>query len=121
MTKVSIHYPNKPGSRFDEDYYINVHMPMAISSLGAAIKAVSVEIGVSGALPGQAPPYAALCHFVCDSAEAFYNAFMPHAAALQGDMINYTDIEPIIQISEIRWSPYHCVVRRKPRFRSHFA
>jgi uncharacterized protein (TIGR02118 family) len=104
MTKVSIHYPNQAGSRFDADYYVNVHMPMSISSLGAAIKAVSVEIGVSGALPGQPPPYAALCHFVCESADAFYSAFMPHAAALQGDMINYTDIEPVIQISEIKIS-----------------
>jgi hypothetical protein len=26
---------------------------------------------------------------------------MPHAAVLQGDMPNYTDIAPIIQISEV--------------------
>ena len=104
MIKVSIHYPNKTGGRFDSDYYVNVHMPMSISSLGPAIKGVSVEIGMSGALPGQAPPYVALCHFVCESAQAFYDAFMPHAATLQGDMINYTDIEPVIQISEIRIS-----------------
>ena len=28
-------------------------------------------------------------------------AFMPHAAELQGDMPNYTDIETIIQLSEV--------------------
>jgi hypothetical protein len=28
-------------------------------------------------------------------------AFMPHAEVLQGDMPNYTDIEPVIQISEV--------------------
>lgn len=104
MIKVSIHYPNKAGSRFDVDYYINVHMPISINSLGAAIKEVSVDIGVSGALPGQAPPYVAMCHFICESAEAFYSAFMPHAEKLQGDIINYTDIEPVIQISEIKIS-----------------
>ena len=29
MVKVSVLYPNKPGSRFDVEYYLNTHMPMA--------------------------------------------------------------------------------------------
>jgi hypothetical protein len=29
---------------------------------------------------------------------------MPHYAELQGDIANYTDIEPIVQISELRIS-----------------
>jgi hypothetical protein len=33
--------------------------------------------------------------------ESFLAAFMPHAATLQGDMPNYTDIEPVIQISKV--------------------
>lgn len=101
MIKVSIHYPNIAGYRFDTDYYVNVHMPMSISKLGGAIQSVSVEIGISGPLPDHAPPFAALCHFVCESPQAFYDAFLPHAELLQGDMKNYTDIEPVIQISEI--------------------
>jgi uncharacterized protein (TIGR02118 family) len=104
MIKVSIFYPNKPNGRFDVDYYVNVHMPMSIDKLGPAIKSVSVEIGRSGPLPEQAPPYVALCHFVCDSPQAFYDAFLPHADLLQGDMRVYTDIEPVIQISEIKIS-----------------
>lgn len=31
----------------------------------------------------------------------FMAAFTPHAAVLQGDMPNYTDIEPVIQINEV--------------------
>jgi uncharacterized protein (TIGR02118 family) len=104
MIKVSILYPNAAGSRFDADYYVNTHMPMAIESLGAAILGVSVEIGLSGATPGQAPPYAAMCHFVCETQEAFTEAFLPHAGKLQGDIPNYTDIPPVIQISEIKMS-----------------
>ena len=34
MIKVSILYPNKPGSRFDMNYYLANHMPMAIQRLG---------------------------------------------------------------------------------------
>jgi uncharacterized protein (TIGR02118 family) len=102
MTKVSVLYPNKAGARFDAEYYLKVHMPMAIEMLGAAIQGVQVDIGVGGAQAGQAPPFAAMCHFVCESAEVFTEAFTPNAAALMGDIPNYTDIEPVIQVSEIK-------------------
>jgi uncharacterized protein (TIGR02118 family) len=42
-----------------------------------------------------------MCHFLFDSSEDFMAAFMPHAALLQGDIINYTDIVPVIKISEV--------------------
>ncbi len=102
MIKVSILYPNKPGSRFDVDYYLASHMPMANRLLASALKAVSVEVGVSGATPDQAPPYAAIANFTCESAQAFVEAFMPCAAQLQADIPNYTNIDPVIQFSEIR-------------------
>jgi uncharacterized protein (TIGR02118 family) len=104
MIKVTILYPNRPGSHFDADYYVNVHMPMAIKLLGTAVKAVSAEIGVTGATPDQPPPYAAICAFTCESTSAFTEAFLPHASVLQGDIPNYTDIVPVIQMSELRLS-----------------
>src|SRR5271166_2087979 len=99
MVKVSILYPNKPGSRFDVDYYLQVHMPLAIRLIGTAVKAVSVEIGVGGAMPDQPPPYAAIVGFTCESVQAFSEAFLPIAAELQGDIPRYTNIEPVIQVS----------------------
>jgi|SRR5450631_1828816 len=101
MIKVTILYPNKPGSHFDVEYYRNVHMPLAIRLLGSATKAVSVEIGKSGSMPDQPPPYAVICAFTCESVESFTDAFMPVSSDLQGDIPNYTDIEPVIQISEM--------------------
>jgi uncharacterized protein (TIGR02118 family) len=102
MIRVSVLYPSKPGSRFDMDYYLRVHMPMAKRLLGAAIHATFVEIGIGGAAPGHPAPYAAIAGFTCDSVEAFTAAFLPVAGQLQGDIPNYTDIEPVIQISEMR-------------------
>ena len=104
MIKVNIFYPNKEGGRFDLDYYLNRHMPMAIEKLGSSLKGVSVEYGVSGVLPGTKPAYVVMCNYTFDSAEAFLTAFMPHAQILQGDMPSYTDIEPIMQFSEIKIS-----------------
>jgi uncharacterized protein (TIGR02118 family) len=104
MIRVTFLYPNKPGSRFNADYYINEHMPLAIRLLGSALKGVSAEIGVSAAMPGSAPPYAAIATFTFESVQAFTQAVMPHYVQLQGDIPNYTDIEPVVQIGEIRIS-----------------
>lgn len=102
MVKVSIFYPSKPGGHFDVDYYLNTHMPLAIGLLGSAVKAVSVEIGMLGGNPDQLPPFTAICGFTCESAQAFTNAFLPNADVLQSDIPRYTNIAPVIQVSEIR-------------------
>ena len=102
MIKVSIFYPSKPDCRFDVDYYLNTHMPLAIGLLGSAVKAVSVEIGIFGGTPDQQPPFMAICNFTCETIQAFTDAFLPNADILQGDIPKYTNIAPVIQMSEIR-------------------
>lgn len=103
MTKISILYPNNKGARFDLSYYIDIHMPMSIELLSAhpGFRSVSVEHGLGGGIPGTDAAYVAMCHYQFDSIENFMAAFTPHAAALQGDMPNYTDIEPVIQVNEV--------------------
>jgi len=103
MVRISILYPNSPGSQFDMDYYLQRHMPRSIALLSAApgFKGVSVERGVSGAAADVSPAFTAMCHFLFESVEAFMAAFMPHAAELQGDIPNYTDVNPTIQINEV--------------------
>ena len=103
MIKISILYPNTKGARFDLSYYTSTHMPRSIALLGAhpGYKGVSVEHGIAGGIAGTEAAYIALCHYHFDTAENFMAAFTPHAAELQGDMPNYTDIEPVIQINEV--------------------
>ena len=100
--KVSIFYPSKPGAHFDVDYYLNTHMPLVLGLLGSAVKAVSVEIGMLGGKADQLPPFAAICGFTCETVQAFTDAFLPNADVLQNDIPQYTDIAPVIQVSEIR-------------------
>ena len=102
MVKVSIFYQSKPGGRFDVDYYLNTHMPLALGLLGSAVKAVSVEIGLLGGTPDQQPPFTAICGFTCETVQAFTDAFLPSAEVLQRDIPKYTDLTPVIQVSEIR-------------------
>ncbi len=103
MVRISILYPNKKGSRFDMAYYIEGHMPQSIRLLSAhpGFKGVSVEKGLGGAAPDSEAAYVAMCHFLFESVEAFKAAFMPHAAELQDDIPNYTDVTPVIQINEV--------------------
>ena len=103
MIKVSVLYPNSPDTHFDMAYYLEHHMPLAIQLLGAhpGYRGVTVERGLAGAVAGADAPFAALCHFSFDSLGEFMAAFTQHAAELQGDIPHYTNIAPIIQISEV--------------------
>lgn len=106
MIKISLFYPNNKSSRFDMTYYVTKHMPASIEklSLGKSFRGVSVKRGLGGESPESDPAYVAMCHFLFDSAEDFLAAFNQHAAFLQGDMPNYTDITPTIQFSAVEIS-----------------
>ena len=101
MIKVSVLYPNNDSASFDMDYYCNSHIPMVKDKLGDACKDVSVEGGLGGGEPDSPPPYVAMGHFYFDTVEEFQAAFGPHAAAIMGDIPNYTTVDPVIQISHV--------------------
>lgn len=101
MIKVSVMYPATAGARFDHEYYRDVHMPLLKSRMGEACLAYSVEKGLAGGAPGSPPIYVGLCHIYCDTERSFQQAFGPHAKEILGDIKNYTDIAPVIQIAEV--------------------
>lgn len=101
MIKVSVMYPNNDGSTFNMKYYCETHIPMVRRNLGAALRDVIVEKGIGGEEPGSPAPYLALAHLLFDSLEAFQSSFAPHAREFEDDIPNYTNTQPIIQISEV--------------------
>ncbi len=101
MIKVSVMYPNTPDARFDHAYYRDKHMPMLAARMGEACKQYTVEKGLSGSAPGAPAPYVAMCHIFADSVEAFQAAFGPNAKEIMKDVANYTDLRPVMQISEV--------------------
>jgi uncharacterized protein (TIGR02118 family) len=102
MIKVSVFYPHQPNAKFDMAYYCDQHFPLVRRLLGSAVKNVAVEQGLSGATPGSAPLYVTLGHMYFDSIPAFVEAWTPHAAQIIADIPNYTNLQPQIQISEIK-------------------
>jgi uncharacterized protein (TIGR02118 family) len=101
MIKVSVMYPNTPGARFDHAYYRDKHMPLLASRLGEACKSYTIDKGLAGGAPGDPPTYVGMCHVLADSVESFQAAFGPHAKEILADIANYTDIQPVMQISEV--------------------
>jgi uncharacterized protein (TIGR02118 family) len=101
MIRVSVLYPNEETKRFDMDYYCNQHMPMVKEKLGSALIGASVEQGISSAEPGSPATYIAIGQLQFVSMEDFQACWEPNVESFMEDVQNYTDIEPMVQISEI--------------------
>lgn len=99
--KVSVLYPNQEGKKFDMDYYENKHIPMVAELLGDAVIGASVDKGLAGGAPGSAATYIAVGNLHFNTLEDFQNSFGPNSKKIMADMPNYTNIAPVMQISEI--------------------
>jgi uncharacterized protein (TIGR02118 family) len=99
--KVSVLYPSGEGKHFDMNYYSNNHVALLGKLLGDAIIGASVENGLGGAAPGVKAPFVAMGNLYFENMESFQNSFGPHAQTIMGDVPNYTNIEPIVQVSEV--------------------
>jgi len=101
VIKVSVLYPYRAAANFDMDYYCDSHMPLLQETLRPALKGVAVDKGLGGGAPGSAPAYVAIGHLWFDSVADFEGAFGPNADVILSDVPKYTDIEAIVQISEV--------------------
>jgi uncharacterized protein (TIGR02118 family) len=101
MIKVSVMYPSQPGARFDHDYYRNTHMPLVKARMGKACLYYTVDKGLAGGAPGTPPTYVGMCHIFAESVESFQGSFGPHLPEIMADIPKYTDLTPVMQISEV--------------------
>src|SRR6516225_5421606 len=79
----------------------NKHMPLVKARMGASCRFYTVDKGLAGGDSGEPPTYIGMCHIYCDSVESFQVSFGPHAEEIMADIPNYTDLTPILQISEV--------------------
>ena len=100
MIKFSALYPNTEGATFDFGYYQSTHWPLTLQLLGASILRAELERGVAGA-GGSRPPYIAAGHRYFDSMESFRQAFVPHLERFRADIPNFTNVAPLVQVSEV--------------------
>ena len=101
MYKVSVMYPNQPGTRFDLKYYCTTHMDL-VRKLMQPFGLIRSEVlkGLSGG-GSQPAPYVCIGNLYFDTAEGYEKAVAASGGALRGDIPNFTDVAPIRQISEV--------------------
>ena len=102
LFKVSILYPNGEDTTFDIDYYQNKHMPMVAGFLGENLSFYEIDKGMAGRTPDEKVPYVAVGYFYVKDIAKYNQAIGQNREAVISDIKNYTNIRPIIQISEIK-------------------
>ncbi len=101
MIKVTLLYPGGEGNTFDMDYYADKHMPMVARLLGKSLKKFTIDKGIAGRTPDEPVPYMAIGYLYFDTLSDYQTAFGPVAQKIVGDIPNYTNTQPVLQISEV--------------------
>jgi len=99
MIRVHVMYPNQDGCTFDYDYYMKNHIPMVQELIGDALKEVRIYKGGPGP-DGSPAGIITFASLFFDSVESFGEAFGPHAEKIMGDIPNFTNVQPAVQIDE---------------------
>ena len=99
MISFTVLYPYGADKKFDWDYYLAHHMEGLKKLLGGRLLHYHLEKGLSGVESGTPPAFFAILHVLVKGMEdvEVIGAALPQ---LVQDIPNYTDVEPIIQISE---------------------
>jgi uncharacterized protein (TIGR02118 family) len=98
MVRVAVLYPRTSGKKFDFEYYKNKHMKLVKERLKPL--SIQIDIGVPNAR-GENSPYVAIGFMTFESMEHMTARYRAVANDLVADIPNYTDIEPVRQISEV--------------------
>jgi uncharacterized protein (TIGR02118 family) len=102
MVRISVFYATSDGKKFDHDYYVNRHMKLVRERLGSfGLVRTEVDKGMAGGAPGAPAPFVAIGHVYFNSLDGFQKGMGQHGKEIMGDVPNYTNIQPQIQISEI--------------------
>ena len=99
--KISVMYPFAEGKTFNMEYYETKHMPMVADFLGSNLMKYTIEKGVASGIPNQPLPYMAIGTFYVKSLEDYQAAIGPNRDAIRADFPNYTNIAPVILVSEV--------------------
>lgn len=102
MFKVAILYPNGEGKTFDLAYYEQKHMPMVAGFLGKNLQFYEIDKGIAGRTANDNPPYLAVGYFFIKDVAEYNKAIGQNRDTIISDFKNYTNVQPVVQISEIR-------------------
>lgn len=101
LIKVSVMYPFAEGKTFNMEYYETKHMPMVAGYIGSNLVKYTIEKGLASGIPDQPLPYMAIGTFYVKSLSDYQAAMAPNRDAIRADFVNYTNVAPVILVSEV--------------------
>lgn len=106
---VSIMYPAGKDKTFNMDYYEKNHMPMMAGFIGKNLKYYQIDKGISGRAATDEAPYVAMCHFYVYDIAEYNKSVGQNIEAVRADIKNYTNIQPVVQVSKVQGFSSHGV------------
>nr|WP_298146558.1 EthD family reductase [uncultured Pseudomonas sp.] len=101
MIRVTVSYPPHEACQFDHAYYQSTHAQLIRDRLGAH-GLVKLEIDQTLADPGgKLPASVAAAHMFFKDVDSFKAAMAAEGKVLGADRTNYTDIIPVMVISQV--------------------
>ena len=101
LIKISIMYPYAEDKTFNLEYYQSKHMPMVAGFLGSNLVKYTIEKGTASGIPNTPLPFMAIGTFYVKSLSDYQAAIAPNRESIRADFPNYTNVSPIIFISEV--------------------
>lgn len=101
LIKISVMYPYSEGKTFNMEYYESKHMPMVAGFLGSNLVKYTIEKGLASGIPNTPMPYMAIGTFYVKSLSEYQAAIAPNRDAIRADFQNYTNVNPVILVSEV--------------------
>ncbi|MBC8155390.1 MAG: EthD family reductase [Bacteroidetes bacterium] len=102
MICLTVLYPKTADSRFDMGYYLDAHTPLVRERLTPiGLTGIDLETGLAGGAPGSPPTYTMIARLRFASPDALQHALAIHGPELLGDIPNFTDGQPIMQVSQL--------------------
>jgi uncharacterized protein (TIGR02118 family) len=97
---VTVMYPNISGSKFDMDYYLGAHFDLVGKLWGPKLLSARAIKGIVTPDLDTPPPYQVVAIFELENVEDLQSLIAEHGAEVMGDIPNFTDVAPVMQISE---------------------
>jgi uncharacterized protein (TIGR02118 family) len=97
MHCMTVLYPNREGAKFDFEYYMQKHIPLANGLLGHEFKVSRGVLSAQGGLPA----FLCIARMDIGTVADFLPVLGRRVEALGNDIPNYTNVEPVIQFEEV--------------------
>lgn len=101
MIRVAVLYPNTPGATFDYTYYAKKHMKLVHEKLHKmGLVKIEIDKGIGVTPLGSTLPFITVGYLYFKSLDNLKAASIPMGGELHDDIPNFTNVTPLLQVSE---------------------